>query len=504
MDKGIRKIVIVGRDAGAWLSALALQRSFGRAGDGIEVQLIELPSRLGPQDAYVTLPQQRAFHNLLGLDENRLLRACSGLYVLAQRFSNWSGAAAPFLHPYDTHGIALSHVEFLQYWLKARANGLNVPLEDFSLGAAAAKQGRFVILSEASSSFSHATYGYHLDAIRYLRAIGKTALQAGLKHTPASVAAVKVEDGRIDSLQLDNGETVTGDLFIDASGPQARLISQLEGDAFESWRRWLPCDRVLVASAPALNPAPAFAQVSAFSAGWLSIHPLVDRTALVAAWSSQHIRDSEVAEHIPALSGIRPDGETVVSGIEPGWRPRPWIGNCVAMGDTAVCVDPLDGVQLHMLHTGLSHLVALLPVDRNDMKEASVYNEKLAGHASNLRDFQAAHYALNQRFNDPFWNAAREQEPPPALAEKMALFSSRGIVAMREYETFQEENWTSIFIGHGLMPKTWDPLVDRTPEEEQIGNFQRMLKFIASEVETMPSLQAHIELNAPGSSDYIF
>ncbi len=504
MSRPIRKLVIVGRDAAAWLSALALQTSFAKADDGVDIELIELPSALGPQDAFVTLPPQHAFHDLLNLDENRLLRACAGLYVLGQRFSNFSGAAAPFLHAYDTHGVSLNHVDFLQFWLKARAAGLQVPLEDFSLGAAAAKQGRFVIFNDATRSFSNAAYGYHLDAIPYLRAIGKTALQAGLRHTVAEVAAVDHDGDRIRSLRLDDDTVVEADLFVDASGPEARLMRHLEKDNWESWADWLPCDRTLVASAPALNPAPAFAQISAFSGGWLGIHPLMDRTALIAAWSSRHIQNSDLPDIVAALSGLKLDGDVVISSSAPGARRAPWIGNCIAVGDTGTFLEPLDGVQLHMLHTGLSHLVSLFPVDRDDMKEARVYNAKMAAHAVGLRDFQIAHYALNRRFDDPFWNEARAQEVPDTLATKLDLFRRRGIVAMREHETFHEENWTSILIGHGLIPATWDPLADNVPEQEQIANFQRMLKFIADEVESMPSLQAHIELNAPATSDYIF
>jgi tryptophan halogenase len=76
---------------------------------------------------------------------------------------------------------------------------------------------------------------------------------------------------------------------------------------------------------------------------------------------------------------------------------------------------------------------------------------------------------------------------------------------MQEHETFQEENWTSIFAGHRLLPTAWDPQVDKVPEQEQMENFRRMLKFIAAEVQAMPSLQAHLDLNSPQStSDYIF
>jgi tryptophan 7-halogenase len=500
----VKKVVIVGRDAAAWLSALALQQSFGRT--GVEVVLVELPSALRRQDAYVTLPSQQAFHRLLGLDEIRLLRTCSGIYSLGQRFSNWSGPAASFIHPYDTHGISLSHVDFLQYWLKARAMGLRVPLEDFSLGAVAAKQGRFVIFNESTAAFSKATYGYNLGALSYLYAIGKAALVAGLKHIVGDVRSVDVSDGRIRSVKMADDTTITGDFFVDASGVQARLIRSLEApDNFESWSDWLPCDRQVVATGPVLKPVPAFSQVSAFRAGWLGIYPLMDRTVLVGSYASAESNDSDVLETMSALSGLRVDGEVIAEDLTPGARKHQWIGNCVAMGDSAVACDALDAVQLHMLHTGVSYLMALFPVDIDDQPEAGVYNEKMRSHAIGVRDFQAAHFKLNRRIGERFWDAARDAEVPDTLKRKIRLFGSRGIVAVEENETFQTENWHSLFIGHQLMPRAWDPQVEKVAEQEQIANFKAMLKFISSEVQAMPSLQAHLELNTPqAATDYVF
>ncbi len=500
MDRSIKKVVIVGRDAGAWLSALALQLNFGRT--GVEIELIELPSTLQPQDVYVTLPAQQAFHRLLGLDENRLLRACSGLYTLGQRFSNWSGSATPFLHAYDTHGSPLKQVDFLQYWLKARANGLKAPLEEFSLGAVAAKQGRFVVFNESTQAFSNATYGYHLSAIPYLQAIGKAALRTGLRHRAISgeSCTVKHHEGRIQSVVLKDGSKIEGDLFIDASGPEGYLIRHLEHDNFASWKKWLPCDRLMVASAPLLNPVPAFSQISAFREGWLGIYPLMNRTTLVAAYASEYIDDRDVLPKMTALAGLRIEKDSFVSAIAPGARLKHWIGNCVALGDTAVNLDPLDAVQLQILNIGLSYLISLFPANRVEMKEAEVYNTKLASHVACLRDFQIAHYKLNRRFDEPLWDAVRACDTPETLARKLRLFESRGLIAMEEDETFQEENWTSVFIGHHLIPRSWNPLVDNIPEQEQIANFQRMLGFIASEVNAMPSLQAQLELNSPDIS----
>jgi tryptophan halogenase len=485
---------------------LALQRSFGRKDPAVEVQLIEMPSALRPQDAYLALPAQKGLHRLLGLDEGRLLRASKGLYSLGQRFSYWSGGDSAFLHAYDTHGISLSHVDFYQYWLKARARGMQVALEDFSLGAVAAKQGCYVAFNDSTRAFSSASYGYNLSALSYLSMIGRLAVDSGLGHRLGQPASVKADNGRIRSLRLRDGTRVEGDLFIDASGPEGALIRHLEPqDNIQNWRQWMPCDRFLVASAPVLQPIPAFNQVTAFRYGWMSIAPLLDRTVLMAAYDSTVGTDEEMLQLISALSGLRAEGDAVADHSAPGARHRQWIGNCVALGDTAASFDPLDATHLHLLHTGLSWLIALFPVTRDEMPEEAVFNEQMAAHVRGVRDFQAAHFHLNRRFGEPFWDAVRDRQPPDSLARKLRLFRARGRVAMDENETFQEENWTAILNGHGIVPDSWDPQVDRIPEQEVMAHFQKILGFIAGEVQSMPSLQAHLEMNRPQTqSDYIF
>lgn len=495
MNRPIKKIVVVGRDADAWLTALMLQLSLVSSASGVSVELIELPSQLCPHDYYSVLPSHKALHKVLGVNENALLKTCSGLYVLAQRFSNWSGTDTPFVHAYDTQGDSMGNVDFFQYWLKAHKSGLNVLLEDFSLGAVAAKQGRFVVLGDSSGSFSRATHGYHLSALPYLQAVGKAALKAGLVHRTGAIKSVEVNAGFIQSLILQDDTVVDGDLFIDATGAEAALISQLEENNYESWQHWLPCDRKLVTSAPPLNPVPAFSQISAFAEGWIGFFPLANRTAVTAVYSSRHTNSNDVLQKMATLSGGNIERAAEIR-CSAGARKKHWIGNCVALGTAAVNLDAVDATDLHMLHLGLSLLRELFPVNKDDMKEAALFNEKMQSYATNVRDFQIGHYQLNKRFGEPFWNEARNAVPPATLVKKIALFAQRGCIAMREDETFQEENWTSLFVGHGVMPKAYDPLVDKMSEQEQIEQFQSMLRHIASEVQSMPSLQTHVEMSS--------
>lgn len=483
MSVKVSQVLVVGRDAAAWLTALGLQRALGRT--GVTIRVVELPSLLKPADVYAAVPSLAALHSLLGLEERAVLEATSGLPVLGQRFSNWSGGGKPFVHGYDTRRVAIGDIDFLQFWVRARGEGLKVELDDFSLAAAAARQGRSPLGRDGARIEAPVAPGYHFDARSYVDHVRRAALAAGVEGRSAGLRAIHREGDRIVSVILDDGLAVTADLFIDASGAGATLIGGSPGAAFESWRDLFGADRILVGTAPALRPLPGHSEISAFSAGWLGLFPLRDRTGVTAVYDSALRSDREVAEGIPVLTGLPLVGEVTVEPFTPGMRPA-WVGNCIAIGAAAVALEPLDSVLLHLIHTGLSHLIALFPVESAIMPEAAVFNAGFASHVRNIRDFQLTHYALNRRFDEPFWDRARDVTLPEPLAARLRLFEARGTALIHEDESFQEQNWTSIFVGHGLTPRDVTPLVDRVPVADQMGKFRGLLAQVAEDVRAMP------------------
>lgn len=499
MSKRVERVVIVGRDAALWLSVLALIRALGRT--GIHVEAVELPSSLRPVDAYTAVPSIRTFHRLLGIDEAEVMVAAKAVPSLGQRFSNWSKALPPFIHGYDPKRAAIDNVDFLQFWVKARGEGMNVAFEDFSPAAAAAKQGR-VPAGEGGEDQLGASVGLHLDAQGYVALARAHALHAGARHRRTRGLSVESEGDRILAVTLEDGERVEGDLFVDASGGEAILIGRMPGDSFETWKPWLPCDRLIAASLPAMKPLPGFAEIGAFPAGWMGLFPLQDRTAFIAAFDSGLVGEDEVLQGAARLTGVPLAPGAVAAPFEAGCRAAPWIGNCVAIGDGAISLEPLDAVQLHPIHIGISHLAALFPVEAGRMPEASVYNKAIAAHARNIRDFQIAHYRLNQRIGESIWDRARESKGPESLETKMRLFAARGEGLLYDDETFEEQNWASIFVGHGLIPRSYTARVDAVPDEEQMARFQSFLGRIAGEVRAMPTVEAYIgerlQPSAPG------
>ena len=490
MTSGVRRVVVVGRDAALWLTALALHRAFGRT--GVEVEAVELPSLLQDVDIYSAVPSLAGLHRLLGFDEAAMLRACSGVPVLGQRFAGWSRSHPDFIHAYDTQRIAFDDVDFLQFWISARREGLTVAFEDFSPAASAAKQGRVAAPGAAPGALPPPAAGYHLDAVAYAGFAKRRALAGGVTHRSGTLASVDRADDRIAAVALEGGDAVTGDLFVDASGAEAALIGGMPGAEFDSWGEWLGVDRVVAISAPALRPLPAFAQIAAFSAGWIGLFPLRDRTGVVMSFKSGPLSDEDMLRAAAGVTGLRLEGDAVAAPLAPGMRRRSWVGNCVAIGDAAVALEPLDAVQLHFIHVGVSNLVALFPVSADRMPEARAYDAAIARHASNVRDFQIAHHRLNGRAGEPFWDGARAAAGPPGLDAKIGLFASRGLVPLYDEEAFQEQSWAASFVGHGLIPRGHDPLVDKMPPAEQIESIKRLLGSIAQDVRAMPTVEAYL------------
>lgn len=494
MNNSIKKVVIVGRDADAWITALVLKQAFSSQEQLVEVELVELTPDLTPQDFFSVLPSHKILHRVLGANERVLLKQAKGHYCFAQRFSNWSGAAAPFMHAYDTYGINFEGIDFYQYWLRAAASGMNVPLEDFNLGAVAAKQAKYVVFDESAKTFSQATCGFHLSAMDYVRSIAQAAMAVGLKRIAGEIVRVNVTGEKINSIVMRNGDEIKADFFIDASGTEALLIKAVEDNKnIQSWSKWFPANRVMVASAPVLEPLAAYSQISAFKEGWVGIYPLLDRTAINIVYSADHITAEDVAEKVSIFTGLK-ISDVTDTPFSAGVRGRHWIGNCLAVGSSAVSLEPLDATQLHPLHISLSLLRTLFPNDSNHMPEAEIYNQKMRGFVENIRDFQLAHYYLNKRYGDPYWDVVRNMDIPASLKDKIDLFASRGIVALNEDETFLLESWTALFVGHKVETQNYDPVVNQLPDQELIIKFQQILNYIKNEVEQMPSLQAQVEM----------
>ncbi|MDB5457586.1 MAG: tryptophan halogenase, partial [Caulobacter sp.] len=284
---------------------------------------------------------------------------------------------------------------------------------------------------------------------------------------------------------------IAGQLFIDATGEGA-LIGSALGVARESWRAEFPADRVLAAHGPRFAVLPPYAEVRAGAQGWVGLYPSQARTHVVQPYCSALCDDDEALRAAAAVSGLALS-DAVVGACDPGRRLVAWERNCVAIGEAACAFDPVHSVDLQAAQLGLVHLLALFPAGSDVSAERAEYNAVMRSVFERVRDFQSAHYRLNRYGDGAFWNQARRAAASPELTHAIETFQARGELPPFEHETFVDDSWRALFVGHGLRPETHAPMIDRTPPEVMKREFRRILGFIKDQTLRQPTHDLYLE-----------
>lgn len=490
-DKRISEIVVAGGGIAGWSAAAALKRRV----PGVSVTLVSVPAAPDALAERImsTLPSIVGFHGDIGLREtDTVLRAGSG-FRLGTCFEDWAKDRPSFVHAYGNYGRPFGATSFHHVWARA-ARGRNYPAFDrHSPAAAIARAGRFVPpQQEEGSPLSGFEFGLQLNLPVYAAMMQAYASHLGVRERPGRIADVRLagEDGFVEALRLEDGGEVTGHLFVDCTGPAATVRSAL-GGKIEDWSRWLPCDRLLLADAPPPPDPPALDTVVAMPAGWRWQAASPVRSSHGLVYSAAHLSDGKAERALRQSAGCEPESGPIP--FRSGRRSQPWLRNCVAIGDAAVSVEPLEWTNLHLVHSAVDRIVAMMPDRDCAPVELWDYNRQSAAEADRIRDFLVLHYATANRPSQPFWQEAASAEPPDSLAHTLALFRERGRLPFHEEETFSRDSWLAVLLGAGIVPRRIDPLVDALPPEQAEQSMARMRQTIDALVPSLPTQVSYLQ-----------
>ncbi|TPG38307.1 tryptophan 7-halogenase [Sphingomonas koreensis] len=436
---------------GGGLVGLSAATAFAHALRGTQVELIATPADPAALADRMpgTIPSIRTFNDAIGFPEPEMIRGAGAIHRLAIRFENWAADGAEWLHGYGQFGPR-GVANFAAQWAIASAGGDQTPLHKHHMGAALAAAERFAPPSEdPRSPLADFTYALTIDPSGYHAGLSALAEHRRIASSHGAIGAVeRGENGRIVSVALADGRSIVADLFIDATGPSALLLSQLD-DSFERWSDVLPCDRLLLARAP---PSLSLVEtVTALDCGWRWRAPGRRASSLGLAYASALTPEDEALHHF----GPAPEESVAFC---PGRRPHSWIGNVLAIGDAAVAVDPLEATNLHLAHSAILRAIELLPTRNFAPPLIAEYNRRTRDETIRVRDFLAAHYCRSGRRRGAFWRAASAARLPESLARTLDLFEARGRLPHFEEESFRDEDWKAVLLGMGVIPARPDPV----------------------------------------------
>jgi tryptophan 7-halogenase len=486
----IGHIVVAGGGITGWSAAAALRKRL----PGMKVTIVPVAP---PPDALAdrivsTLPSIAEFHSDIGLSEADTVIRAGSAFRLGTWFEGWAEGRPAYVHAYGEYGRPFGTASFHQHWVRAASLAAPAPFDLYAPAAAMARAGRFVHpQGEPGSPLAGFGYGLQISPGRYGEMMRAYARHLGVAERSGGIAEVKLRgaDGFVESLRFADGSELGADLFVDCTGP-ARTISAAVGGEFESWSRWLGCDRILFAAGPPPAQLAPLDKAVAVGAGWRweAASPLGASHGLV--YSSAHLTDAKAERMLRVASGAAP--EAVPVALQQGRLAEPWRRNVVAVGDAAVTVEPLEWTNLHLAHNAIDRIVAMMPDRDCSAVELWDYNRQANAEADRVRDFLLLHYVASRR-SEPFWRAAAAVEPPPSLAHTLALFRERGRLPYYEEETFSRDSWLAVLLGQGLLPRRTDPLIDPVPPASVEEWMARLRAGIDSMVPQLPTHDQYLQ-----------
>ncbi len=463
----LSRIVIVGNDDIAWIAADMLARAVRPP--FVAVHLVRPDEAVSPWAALAhgaTLsPEATEISDMFGRDELALIRATRGNFLVGSVLRGFGPADAAFL-PFGAIGEPAGQIAFHHLIARRREADRAPPLSAFMGGSLCAQAERFAPPAAADAAGQAAfNYGLHVDGGLYAAAASADAVARGVTVTNGSIALIDRDDaGHVTSVTTDDGTAIAGDLFVDCG-------NWLDDDPpVVDWSRWLPCNRLAGMVRDSADAPSVSMRLAAHLGGWRRQGSLVG--AVVDSFAFCDVVPGEW----PAAS----------VAFRAGRCETPWRGNCVAIGDGAVILDPISDMRLHLALSAIARLAGLLPASDDQGVEAREYNRRTVAELDHARDFAIAHYCLNGRVGDPFWDQCRTMVPPDTLQQRIALYRGCGRIAAMDGDPQPASAWIALFDALGVRPARYDSLADLLSPAEVDRHLMQVRDGLVARVGAMP------------------
>lgn len=466
-DLNIKEIVIVGGGTAGWMTASAL--SIMLRNPAVRIRLVESEQigTVGVGEA--TIPHIRYFNQLLNLNENDFLRKTNATFKAGIEFVNWGQVGERYFHSFSPYGVNMEGVHFHHFWLRHAQTDGAAPIDDYNLHCLGAKANKFTHPKPElrGSPLSSIEYAFQFDAALYAKYMRGVAEARGVQRIEGKIVDFKrrAEDGFIESVVLESGAEIAGDLFIDCSGFRGLLIEQALESGYDDWSHYLPCNRAVAQGCEPDGPPIPYTRATAHKAGWQWRIPLQNRIGNGHVYCSDYISDDEAYAQLKSGLDGAPMGEPKFLRFTTGIRKKTWNKNVVALGLSAGFLEPLESTSIHLIQSAVARLLTDFPDKVFNQKDIDHYNRKTQLEFEQVRDFLILHYYATQRSDSPFWDYVRTMDVPDSLRERIDIYMENGRLYRDNNELFSENSWFAVFEGQNFRPKRYHPVIDFMSDE---------------------------------------
>ncbi len=485
--QAVKRVVIAGGGTAGWIAAAALVKQLGPL---IDITLVESDEIGTVGVGESTIPTTRAFHGFLGIYEQAFVRATNATFKLGIQFENWRRPGDSYFHAFGSIGKSVWMADFQHFWLEACRQGFGGEYIDYSLEAQAALANKFATHEGATIG-----YAYHLDATAYARFLRGLAEPAGVARVEGKIRTVvqDPESGFVTALELESGQRIEGDLFLDCTGFRALLSEQTLKTGFEDWSHWLATDAAFAVQTESKGPLTPYTRAIAHEAGWRWRIPLQNRVGNGFVFATEHMSPDEAKTQFLAVLDGPPLFEPRLLRFKAGMRRKSWNGNVIAMGLASGFIEPLESTSIHLIKIAVTRLIQNFPFEGITESAAERFNAQSRREMEHIRDFIILHYTLTERDDSPFWRRCRDMAIPDSLAERIALFRDNAMAYQGSDEMFRIDSWIMVMLGQGVTPRSYHHLA-RMMEPGQLRKALGDLKAgITQQMAQLPDQRAFLQ-----------
>lgn len=390
----VKKIIIVGGGSSGWSSAAYLSNTL----PDCKIYVIdkEVSTPIGVGEA--TILSFKPFMDACGFDHWDWLNNLDTTPKAGILYPDWIKKGNTVWHPFTTIATVVNGMSQYSMWTH------NTDL-DFK---------RYAI-SSYDSAVTHNTVdssyqAYHVDCIKFVNYV-KDRIKDRITHLKSGVKNIKRDGTKILSLELENGQEISADLYVDCTG-FANILTE-NPEKVDVYGR-LFCNSAVschVEYEDRPNEIKPYTTAHATEIGWIWIIPTRSRIGSGLVYDKNFTTEEEAKACLENFWKDRKISKINKHKWDPYYKNKIWDSNVVSIGLSGGFIEPLESTGLALIHLGIIKLVDKIKHYYFSDQEIQRYNLEMHTAYEDAIDFVSSHYSYTER-EEPFWQYVKENYKP--------------------------------------------------------------------------------------------